>query len=168
MMRSFFIAIVLFLCSLAVHAGQLSGIRSMYKAGVESVSTTDALIALLDQQPVSPVITGYKGCATMLKAKHTFSPAGKLRLFRQGKALLEQAIGQEDNIELRYLRFGVQSKAPAFLGYNGQIQQDKTFLIAQLQEGSIADKELYGLIKTFLLQSAYCSAAEKTLLNSLP
>ena len=104
----------------------------------------------------------------MLKAKHTFSPAGKLRLFRQGKALLEQAIGQEDNIELRYLRFGVQSKAPAFLGYNGQIQQDKTFLIAQLQEGSIADKELYGLIKTFLLQSAYCSAAEKTLLNSLP
>ncbi len=77
----------------------------------------------------------YKGTALASSADCTINPAGKLRRFREGRKLIEQAIALDDtNAELRFLRLSVQVKAPYFLGYSSNIVADRDLLLRHLYE----------------------------------
>ncbi|CAF1687547.1 unnamed protein product [Didymodactylos carnosus] len=44
---------------------------------------------------------------------------------------MENAIARDTlDVEMRVLRYAIQSNAPGFLGYNSNLQNDKAFLIA--------------------------------------
>jgi hypothetical protein len=76
-----------------------------------------------------PVLVGYKACGTMMMAKYVFNPFSKLSYFRRGKKILETVIAaNSDVVELRFLRYSIQTNAPSFLGYNKHIAEDKMFL----------------------------------------
>ena len=72
---------------------------------------------------------GYFGVATMMQAKVYANPFTKLSYFNKGKKILETAIqDDQDNVELRFIRFAVQKKVPDLLFYNNNLKEDKTVL----------------------------------------
>jgi hypothetical protein len=71
----------------------------------------------------------FKGTMLMKKADLATVPANKLKLFRQGRKMLEAAIRQNpDNAEYRFLRLMVQEHAPRALGYKEDIQNDSEYI----------------------------------------
>lgn len=158
------ILIVLFTTSNLIFAGvpSVTEVRNLYqKAALESKSCTK-IITLLDSytEKNNALLAGYKACATMIMANYVSNPYSKLSNFREGKNLLEKCIKTDnENIELRFLRFSVQSKAPSFLGYNSSIKSDKKFLINSIH--NLNDSDLKELIISFLKNSEHLTPAEK-------
>ena len=103
---------------------------------------------------------GYQGAANMMMAKHVGNPFSKLSYFKKGKKLLQKAIEEDgDNLELRFLRFSVQSKAPAFLGYRAELEEDKEFILAHFE--ALQDPQLKEMVRVFLLESEQISEVQK-------
>ncbi|HLV43258.1 MAG TPA: hypothetical protein VKY37_13335 [Brumimicrobium sp.] len=80
------------------------------------------------------LLSAYIGASEVLLAKYGASPAEKLKLFKEGKAKIEEAITTDSkNIEIRLIRLIIQNKAPSFLRYSSDIDQDKNLIIDQFQ-----------------------------------
>lgn len=128
----------------------LAKVRDMYKKAPGKESHCKGLLKLLETAtPNQPLLYGYKGCATMIMAKHSFNPFNKLSFFKKGKNILETAINKDpENIELRYLRLAVQINTPSFLGYKDDIKNDKLFLNNNIKH--VADHELLTMIQAIL------------------
>ena len=108
----------------------------------------------------SPILTAYKSIAILFEAKRTFSPFDKIKLFNTGKNLLEYSIYTDKlNLELRFLRFCVQTNLPFILGYSKNIKGDKEFILKNWNFSD--DKDLKERIKISMINSTYCSEIEK-------
>jgi hypothetical protein len=126
-------------------------VRAMYSRAPASEKNCKALLELLNpiSEKQNPLLGGYKGCATMIMAKHAFNPFTKLSYFNKGKKILEQAVATDtSNVELRYLRFTIQTNSPTFLGYNGMLAADRSFLLRKLPQ--VKDASLSMMISTAL------------------
>ena len=65
----------------------------------------------------------------MKKASFGGSPATKLKLFKQGRKLLEASIKEDpDNAEYRFLRLIIQEHAPGVLGYKYDLEKDSEYI----------------------------------------
>jgi hypothetical protein len=117
-----------------------SEVRTAFQKAAKEERACTALIKLLEafNEKNSPLLAGYRACATMMMAKYVFNPFTKLSYFSKGRTLLEKCIkADKQNIELRFLRYTVQRKAPFFLGYNSAIKEDGSILknaVSQLQD----------------------------------
>jgi hypothetical protein len=112
-------------------APSISDVRSLFEQAAEQKSSCIKLIKLLEpyNEINYPVLTGYKACGIMMMAKHVPNPFSKLSYFRRGKRMLEKVIAVNDEVvELRFLRYSIQTNTPSFLGYNDHISEDKMFL----------------------------------------
>lgn len=106
------------------------------------------------------VLKGYEGMCWMIKANHSYNPYNKLSYFYKGKDLLELAIKEDSlNMELRFLRFGVQTNAPGFLSYRGQIQNDKNLILSSYSRSD--DRDLRKRVKEYMMESKYCDQNDK-------
>ena len=108
-----------------------SRVRSLFEqAGVQKSSCIKLIKLLKPYNEInSPVLMGYKACGTMMMAKYVLNPFSKILHFRKGKKMLETVIAVNDKVvELRFLRYSIQTNAPTFLGYNNNIAEDKMFL----------------------------------------
>ncbi len=140
-------------------------IRYLYqKAAKEEILCKKLLVSLqIYNETNNTSLAAYKACATMIMAKYVSNPINKLSKFNEGKNLLEKCIKKDNrNVEIRFLRFTVQSNAPKFVGYNSSIILDKNFLIKAVS--SINDKQLKNMVTTFLKSSNYLTNTEKQLL----
>ena len=132
-----------------------------YKAAADKAQA-GRFFEVMSKEPEGqmPIIGGYKGVANMMMAKNVMNPYYKYTYFSRGRALLQSAIGNEPgNVELRFLRFCIQTNTPFFLGYHGEIEQDKELIIKEWS--NIRDSDLKERIKCYILQSRYCNKKEK-------
>lgn len=113
------------------------------------------LMSTVDMED-APVLICYKGVAEMMQAKYAFNPFSKLSKFNKGKALIEEAIKMDPhNLEMRFLRFSIQTNLPSLLKYDQQIKDDKVFLLNKIN--NIQDKDLKLKVFTYLSSSKYCT-----------
>ncbi|MES2454732.1 MAG: hypothetical protein V4594_04295 [Bacteroidota bacterium] len=162
-----FVFLLVFLLSVkvsvrAANIPDLTEIRSLYDQSASSKTAARQLLEMLTKLDLQsdPLMVCYKGAAEMIQAKYAFSPISKLSSFRKGKLLIENAIARDrDGIEMRYLRFTIQTNLPGFLGYSGEIENDKQFLLKKLDV--VNDKVLKNNIITYLSASKYCTEAER-------
>lgn len=120
---------------------QLVAIRITYAATATRKKELTRLKQLLTSAPDSPVITCYRGAAEMMEAKYAFNPMSKLSAFGKGKQLIEKAIAEDpDDVECRFIRYGIQRNLPAMLNYNGELKNDSTMIMQRL--GAIKDQDL--------------------------
>jgi len=96
----------------------------------------------------------YLYCGIMQMANYTMNPYKKLDYFNKGKQALESHISKyPQQIDARYVRVLIQSKAPKILNYYQNIQADISFIKKNIQESDVDEKSkstmLYqiGLIK---------------------
>lgn len=139
----------------------LQEVRALYEEAVREEASCKKLLLLLQpySAPTKPLLAGYKACATMVMARHVFNPFRKLSYFSKGKQLLEEAIGRaSQDIELRFLRFTIQTNVPSFLGYTNKIQSDKQFLLNALD--TLQDDHLKQTIISYMERSTNLALAE--------
>lgn len=115
------------------------------------------------------IFTGFKAMANIMMCKHDMNPITRIGYFNKGKSMLEYAISKEpDNIELIFYRYTVQVNVPSVLGYKSNLKDDKIKMINYIvSQKSVAkkDTELYNNIKSYLLNSSYCTNDEKKLIQ---
>ncbi|MCF8463421.1 MAG: hypothetical protein K9G41_01165 [Flavobacteriales bacterium] len=98
----------------------------------------------------SNLLLGYKGAVELGMARHDPNVFKKMGYFNDGKEKLEKSIEKDPaNIELRFLRLTIQTHMPAFLGYGENKENDKAFVLANLEKAPSEDfkKRVRGFIK---------------------
>ena len=123
----------------------------------------DRLAALDADAP--PLLLGYQGVSDCMLARVGLNPFTKLKHFKAGRKKLDRAIAlAPGNVELRSLRFAIQTKAPAFLGYTDDIDRDKEVILNALETPGIegVDRDLRARMREFMLESKHCSKQEKS------
>jgi hypothetical protein len=128
-------------------------VRIMLHNATSNEEACTKMISLLApfNETNNPLLFGYRGGATMLMAKHAFNPFSKLSYFKKGKLMLESAINADQtNVELRFLRYTIQTNVPGFLNYNSDKNLDRTFISQSLPK--LKDQELKKIISEFLLK----------------
>lgn len=157
-----FLVLLFIMAGSGEHQGtSLSEVRNLYqKASKEERAGIKLLKLTKGFDENNPVFLGYYGAAHMIRAKYVFNPFSKMSHFNKGKNLYSQAIEADpENIELRFLRFAVQSETPFFLGYKENLEEDKKFLLSKIKR--LRDLELYEMIVAYLRTSELLSPSEK-------
>jgi hypothetical protein len=162
-MKKIFLIMLVF-CSLFCFAAtpSITEVRLLYQKAAAAEHTCKDLIDLLApyNEKNSPLLSGYKAGATMMMARYVFSPFSKLSYFNKGKKMMEKAIeADKENPELRFLRFGVQTNIPFFLGYKNDIQTDKLFLLRSISQ--LSDISLKQFMVAYLNESGELTNIEK-------
>lgn len=174
MIKTLFLLFTLLGSSFVALASDIHTLRGMM--GAAYTNETSAKKFYNDTRSYSSksgaTLLGFKAIAELMMCKHLLNPLNKLSYFNKGKKNLEQAISLENNNpELRFMRYCTQVNAPNMLGYNTDINTDKAFLIEYLKAQKNAhpkkDEALYLNVKKFLLENKYCSNAEKKLIQQL-
>jgi hypothetical protein len=155
--------LLLLLSSFTASNLSITEVRNAYEKAVYSEQVANELLDKLNSTNNNTLL-GYKGTVTMMMAKHVFSPYKKLNYFKAGKEILEQALQKEPlNVELRYLRFSIQSNSPKFLEYHSNLQSDKLFLLKEVK--TLTDADLKQRITKFLQKSSEVNKTEKLTLQ---
>ena len=164
------ILVLMMAASIGLRSNDLSPqhLRSLYYQASKNSSDADKFYDLVkDAGTQSPLLLGYKGMAEFMKCYHSYNPVSKLNYFYKGKQDLDHAITlTPNNVELRYLRFTVQTNLPPFLNYRSEITSDKDFLIHHI--GSThTDTELRSMICEYMIKCDFCSNEEKTFFQNI-
>ena len=143
----------------------INEIRLLYKQASDNSRKCDELYKILDVKEVEqyPLFLGYKGAAQAIRAKHSLFPHLKYSRFREAMQILDRAvIKEENNVEIRFLRFTIQTNSPALFNYRGQIKEDKKMMIDALPQ--IHDDDgLIEVLATALFESDAVTSADKNL-----
>lgn len=124
-------------------------------------------ILSLSKNAKEATVLAYAAGAEMASAQYKFSPFGKLTAFNSGKAKLEPLVNANaENVEIRFIRYSIQLKCPAILGYNKSLSGDRQFIIGQLPGVRKNDPGLYSYILSFLMTQAPLSAEEKKVIGA--
>lgn len=122
-----------------------------------------------DKLPPSDVLLkAYYGASLAAAPACLGNPMDKLKYFRKGKQFLDEAVKlQPAQVEIRFLRFATQTKAPSFLGYSGNIDEDKKYILENIKtyNKTIGNAEMTRQMASFLLNSGELSSNEKVGLN---
>ena len=144
----------------------LAKVRSLYALTEKKEQACHDLMNILEpyDETNNPLFLGYKASATMMMARYVSNPFSKLSYFNKGKKMLEKAVSAEkNNIELRSLRFLVQSNVPSFLGYKSDIDADKLFIISNTYH--VKDPELKKNIIYFMTRWGKLTPQQTSILN---
>jgi hypothetical protein len=109
------------------------------------------------------VTYAYNALSVMRKAEFTINPYNKLKYFNQGKDKLEKAIKYAStNSEIRFIRLSAQTKAPSFLGYSNNQQEDLQIVkIAIASKKFSADNVFIEKVIGFLFSEKLITQEEK-------
>ena len=108
----------------------LDDIRKEYPKAMEDKSICLKWFDLFEKQNSfsEPLLEAYKGGIYMGMAKFAVV-AKKVTFVNKGKAFIEAAILRDKkNVEIRFIRFSVQTKLPPALGYNKNKTEDRNFI----------------------------------------
>jgi hypothetical protein len=161
-MKVLFLSFLLFNFVDNSKAIDLYEVRILFQKSISSEISCEKLISstAVYNETNNPTIAAYRACATMMMAKYCINPYNKLTYFNKGKSLLEKCVAREPkNVEIRFLRFMIQTSSPDFLAYKTSIIMDKTILLEKYFY--INDSQLKKLILSSLLSSNYLTATEK-------
>lgn len=154
----------IFFISFLGSAQDLAAIRSQYPAAVGSVEITSKLNAELSTVNASskPELLAYKGAVLTLMGKFAKRTKDKKEFFKEGVSLIEAALNKAtNNIEIHYIRLGVQENSPRFLGYHKNIEEDKKVITDNY--ATVSSKNLKTIIKNFILKSENFTDGQKQL-----
>jgi len=160
--------ILLLLTTLCLNAQtfNVNTIRLAYKQAAHDSTKVIEFSKMLSKvnKKDNAVLVAYKGASIALLARQSKTIKEKKEEFLNGVSWLKHAIEQEpNNIEIRFVRIGIQENTPKLLKYKGNIEEDKLFLIKQFRY--IKSATLKNHIKDYILQSKVFSGEEKSLFS---
>lgn len=155
----FFLSIFLFL--IFSNIPEIADIRKLYSSVVNTESNAKEFASKLADitKENNKTLVAYKGASIVALSRYKKEISERSKNFKEGAKMVEFAVTSEpDNIEIRLIRLSIQEKTPKILKYNGNMKEDKNFLLDHYKESS---NTLKPYIKNFILQSKSFSTAEK-------
>lgn len=161
----------IFILCLALFFGSddLKKLRNDYKNVSKSESVTEQMMEIchLSKHLSESIKQAYFAAAEMASAQYKFSPLTKLNTFNSGKKKLETAVQSDpENVEIRYIRYTIQSNSPGFLGYTKNIKTDREFILKNLPALKTKDIDLFSHICAYFLTREKLTEADKKLINA--
>jgi hypothetical protein len=141
--------------SLSAKSPEIEDVRVLFHKAESSQKVCVELIEFLEpyNDKNNALFLGYRGGANMLMAKHLINPFSKLSYFKKGRLMLEKAIQfDQKNVELRFLRYTIQTNVPSFLNYNDNKEIDRVFLLQSLNR--LNDQKLKTIISAYLKKAS--------------
>lgn len=141
-------AILLFLLSPIVLFGQeysdTEKLRALFSRASSSAASCDSLLQL-SLIKNSTQHSAYSAAALIIQAKHLTSPLSKWMSFKEGKKQLDSIISKENNnIEIRWIRYHIQTNTPSFLNYNQHLEEDRLLIETHLLKNKHSQALLLG------------------------
>ncbi|MFZ4261349.1 hypothetical protein ACFRAE_04860 [Sphingobacterium sp. HJSM2_6] len=156
--------ILLFSAKLSAQKLDLDAVREDFNKGVKDEKLCKKYLEILESEADNSVEKGYAAAFHMFMAKHTSNPFKKMGYFKDGKNRLEKELKlNPNNIELRFIRLSIQYHIPKYLGYCGEIEDDKEFMVNNLHK--LADQDIKELIYKYLKGANMYSSQELALLG---
>lgn len=165
-----FLLLTLSLISTTWVQTDLEKVRASFKLAPQSEKEADKLIEMLSgiSGANHAVYRAYLGAVTTMKASWAFWPNQKLEYANKGMKILNAAVTADPgNIEIRWLRFSVETQMPSFLGYDHQ-KEDKTVIYQSLKSESYLmknDLRWVREIAAFMKKFAQPTSAELKVLH---
>lgn len=169
------ISVVMFyfgILNLSAQPIPIEKVREQFFAWDKTEDGALKLYKILEKADLSkdPVMMAYRGASSAAAAGSVNGVRNKLAYFNRGKSELEKAVSLKHlDAEIRFLRLATQLNAPGFLGYTGDIKNDKSFIINTLKSVSASHPNayLYLRICRFMLAHAELDASENNTVNQL-
>ena len=159
--------LLILVLSLNVLSIDINTVRSAYKAAAKDhtkIETFNKLLANISKND-DVTLVAYKGAAMALIAREEKKIKDKKSLFTEGVSYVEYAVEKSpNNIEVRFVRLGIQENTPKILKYKANIEEDKLFILKQFKD--ISSSNLRNHIKDYILQSKAFSVEEKSVISS--
>ena len=117
----------------------------------------------------TPIELAYQAAALALQAQEEWNPLEKYSYLKKFKRLISKAIERDSNeIEIRFLRFGIEHHIPPFFGFSTDMEDDKAAIIRTVSkiERFEIDQYFSIYILTLLSDSGLCSDEEIELVRS--
>lgn len=161
----------LLLSSLATRATDLPNLRHLYAAAVQDEAAARRFhAALKTYNGAEPTVLAYRAVAEALQARYFWSPLAKLRAVRSADKLFTRAVALDPaSVEVRFLRFTVESSVPRYLGYSQHLADDRVLVLrgARHYPDLGLDAPSLTLIRDFMLRYGDCSPAEARMLRAI-
>ncbi len=141
-----------------------------YALSLDSENTEKELAALREIKNPSGIIIAYEAAMEALMAKVEWNPFMKVSHVKESQEIFDRAIAVDpDNVEIRFLRFSVEWHLPKWLGLSKHMQDDKDFLMANLDGFDISciSDDMKNFITTFLNESGWFSEKELTGISAI-
>ena len=127
--------LIILLCfnvlSTSAQQSNLEIIRLIYLDPNKDEKDIKKLLELCDQYSSTnkETVHGYKISAAMMLLSFSSNPIEKFKIFQQKSKEMDDLIFKNmDNIEIRLLRYSLQSNAPNLLNYNNNKLEDLIFI----------------------------------------
>ena len=168
-----YLAILLFFLLNIVASAQpadLKDMRKKYAEAVKDVGKSEKFYnEMVSKKSDDALNLAYMGASEALMAKNVKSLPKKMSFLKSYESSFNRATTKDpENIEIRFLRFGINSNLPSFLKDKDNLESDKKIIIKNLNKSlsySIINHFRNEIIK-FLLDSKKCTAEEEKNLNS--
>jgi len=139
-----------------------------YQATQNSKNAKPLAVIIKNFKSKSPIVKAYEGANMAILAKTKWNPFSAIRLLKKGGKLLNMAVQQSPkNLEIRFIRFAVQKNIPSFLNLNKNIEEDKKFIIRNINsfDGAVLPKNMRDYIKIFMMEQGGYNSEEKALIK---
>lgn len=139
----------------------INTVRNVYRLAVEQYSKADELVKITENHGNNGTLIAYYGTGKALQAKHGWNPASRFVLGKEAAGLLNKAVASvPQNLEVRFLRFSFESRAPAILAITSHTKEDKVWIMSHLDK----KHPMWDVIKAFLKNCDLLSEQEKRVL----
>ena len=143
---------------------EVKRVRAAIMRGIVNEKVNDSLLKVLKEiNAPSPIMQAYLGTSLSLVAKHAWDPYTKIKYLIKSEAELKKAIAREpENLEIRFMRFSIESNCPGFIGFSKNIEADKKIIIKQLvnRQFGLVDAALAYKMTKFLFDSKRLNTSE--------
>ncbi len=158
---------ILISCSGTMVNPEISQLRSSFFESSDDKAIGRFYKLTSDIDNSDPLMSAYKGASTAMYAQVVNSPIDKLKHFYDGRDLLENAVKVDSrNVEIRFLRFALQSKAPFFVGYKSKIREDVAMIVLAFETKTInAKSDFWKKAANFMFESGKMTQAQKTIVD---
>ena len=147
---------------LNIQSIDLNTIRHDYKEAAQDKTKVNSFNTQLINvtKKNKPILVAYKGAGIALKGRYSKKIKDKKSFFIEGVTLVDYALKKApSNIELRFIRLGIQENTPKLLKYKGNISEDKDYILANFK--TVKSSNLKKHIQEYVLQSKAFTAEEK-------
>ena len=165
--------LVLLQVNLSYSQIDIHSLKKQFFNSLNSSENTDKLynILLKENTDKKPILKAYLGGVLALKAKHNSNPYYKLLYLKQGMKLMDDAIKiDENNVEIRFLRFSIGIKTPTMLGFSTHVVEDKNVIVKGLKNHKTIEqlgKSHVLFMVEDILRNGKCDNQEKIFLNKI-
>jgi len=169
-MKKFWLICFYFYCGISfsypinTQKNNIPELRKQMLRAISNPKVVDSLYKNLhNDAPKQPLVIAYLGALEALKAKDSWNPYNKIRFLSLSGKTVDKAVSESPNdLEIRFIRFSIQTNLPHFLSLNKDLDSDKIQILQQLKQKNYgsADKLFVQNIIKFLIDSGQCSPQE--------